>query len=74
MTEINNKGTFDKFEREKICNLLQSSSLELETIIKNADKIFVLEKGQIVESGTHNELSKIKNGTYKKLCELQFQA
>tara|TARA_Y100001968_G_scaffold332691_1_gene391840 strand:+ start:2449 stop:2751 length:303 start_codon:yes stop_codon:yes gene_type:complete len=39
MTEINNKSTFDKFEKEKICNLLQSSSLELETIIKNADKI-----------------------------------
>ena len=42
--------------------------------VRNADKIFVLEKGQIVESGNHNELSKIENGTYKKLSELQFQS
>ena len=34
----------------------------------------VLEKGQIVESGNHNELSKLENGTYKKLSELQFQS
>ena len=42
--------------------------------VRNADKIFVLEKGQIVESGNHDELSQIENGTYKKLSELQFQA
>ena len=42
--------------------------------VRNADKIFVLEKGQIVESGNHEELSQLKNGTYKKLSELQFQA
>ena len=42
--------------------------------VRNADKIFVLEKGRIVESGNHNQLSKIENGTYKKLSELQFQA
>ena len=41
--------------------------------VRNADKIFVLEKGQIVESGNHDELSQIENGTYKKLSELQFQ-
>ena len=41
--------------------------------VRNADKIFVLEKGRIVESGNHNQLSKIENGTYKKLSELQFQ-
>ena len=42
--------------------------------VRNADKIFVLEKGQIVESGNHDELSQLENGTYKKLSELQFQA
>ena len=42
--------------------------------VRNADKIFVLEKGQIVESGNHEELSQLENGTYKKLSELQFQA
>jgi len=41
--------------------------------VRNADKIFVLEKGQIVESGNHEELSQLENGTYKKLSELQFQ-
>ncbi|MEE8341730.1 MAG: ABC transporter ATP-binding protein [Candidatus Neomarinimicrobiota bacterium] len=39
--------------------------------IQKADKIFVIEKGQIVESGTHNELLK-KSGLYKKLHEYQF--
>jgi len=42
--------------------------------VRNADKIFVLEKGKIVESGNHEELSQLENGTYKKLSELQFQA
>ncbi len=41
--------------------------------IRKADKIFVLEKGKIVESGKHEELIKMENGTYKKLSTLQFQ-
>lgn len=41
--------------------------------VRKADHIFVLEKGQIVESGTHEELSNLEQGTYKKLSELQFQ-
>jgi len=39
--------------------------------IRKADKIVVMEKGRIVESGTHDELLK-QGGTYKKLYELQF--
>ncbi len=42
------------------------------TTIKEADKIIVLEKGRIVETGTHLELVKNKQGFYKKLHELQF--
>ncbi|UOB17338.1 ABC transporter ATP-binding protein [Abyssalbus ytuae] len=38
--------------------------------IQNADNIVVLQKGEIVEQGTHNELM-AKNGTYKKLVEMQ---
>ncbi|MDB5121465.1 MAG: ABC-type multidrug transport system, ATPase and permease component [Sphingobacteriales bacterium] len=38
--------------------------------IKNADQIVVLEKGQIVEIGTHSELL-IHNGVYKKLIDMQ---
>jgi len=33
--------------------------------VKNADKILVLEKGRIVEQGTHKELTSLKNHYYK---------
>lgn len=38
--------------------------------IQNADKIVVLDKGQIAETGTHSELIS-KGGIYKKLVDLQ---
>ena len=38
--------------------------------IQNADKIIVLDKGQIVEEGSHEELLK-NNSYYKKLIQLQ---
>ncbi len=40
--------------------------------IKNADKIAVINDGQLVELGTHNELMQIPNGQYKYLYEMQF--
>jgi ABC transporter fused permease/ATP-binding protein len=40
--------------------------------VRNADKIYVLDKGQIVESGTHQELMDIEEGLYKSLSKLQF--
>jgi ABC-type multidrug transport system fused ATPase/permease subunit len=40
--------------------------------VRNADKIFVLDKGKIVESGTHNELINVAEGLYKSLSKLQF--
>mgnify|MGYP000014661020 CR=1 FL=1 len=36
-----------------------------------ADKILVLEKGRIVEEGSHKELSVQKSGLYAKLLKLQ---
>ena len=39
--------------------------------IRRADKIVVMERGQIIETGTHGELLE-KGGTYKRLYELQF--
>jgi subfamily B ATP-binding cassette protein MsbA len=40
--------------------------------VKNANKIIVVESGQIVETGTHNDLLKMSDGYYKKLYESQF--
>lgn len=39
--------------------------------IRKADKIVVMEKGEIIETGTHDQLLE-QGGTYKKLYELQF--
>ena len=43
----------------------------LATII-NADKIIVMNQGQIVEQGSHNQLITNQNGYYKKLYDSQF--
>jgi len=40
--------------------------------IKKANKIIVMDEGQIVEEGTHQELLKKPNGYYKNLYEVQF--
>jgi len=39
--------------------------------IKKADKIIVLEKGRVIESGSHFELAKSNGGLYQKLLQLQ---
>ncbi len=38
--------------------------------IQKADQIVVMNKGEIAEQGTHNELMS-KNGVYKKLVDMQ---
>ncbi len=40
--------------------------------IRKADKIIVMDAGEIVEQGTHKELLKKENGYYKNLYEVQF--
>lgn len=42
--------------------------------IREADKIIVLDKGKIVESGNHQELLQVEDGLYKHLSALQFEA
>ena len=41
--------------------------------IKNADNILVIEHGKVKESGNHEELMNIENGTYKELYVSQFR-
>ncbi|MBQ9688495.1 ATP-binding cassette domain-containing protein, partial [bacterium] len=41
--------------------------------IKNADRIAVINEGQLVELGNHDELIAIANGQYKTLYEMQFK-
>jgi len=41
--------------------------------IRNADRIIVLEKGVVRESGTHDELLQLENGLYKDLHRLQIE-
>lgn len=59
-------------------NLIQNKTVfiiahRLSTI-KNADRIAVINEGQLVEIGTHDELMQIDNGSYKRLYEMQFQS
>ena len=41
--------------------------------IKNADRIAVINEGELVELGTHEQLINIQDGEYKKLYEMQFR-
>lgn len=41
--------------------------------IRKADKILVLEKGVLKESGTHEQLMLISDGLYRSLSKLQFE-
>jgi ABC-type multidrug transport system fused ATPase/permease subunit len=41
--------------------------------IRNADKIIVLDKGHVVESGTHQQLLALEDGLYRNLNKLQVE-
>jgi subfamily B ATP-binding cassette protein MsbA len=45
----------------------------LETI-RRADRIIVMDEGQIVEEGSHEDLMKIKSGKYSQLYNIQFSS
>lgn len=58
-------------------NLMQNKTVfviahRLSTI-KNANRIAVINEGELVELGTHDELMTIENGEYKHLYEMQFR-
>ena len=41
--------------------------------VQNADKIAVINEGNLVEFGNHEELMQIENGQYKALYDMQFK-
>jgi ATP-binding cassette, subfamily B, multidrug efflux pump len=42
--------------------------------IRHANNVLVMDKGEAIEFGTHEELMQIDNGRYKELYEMQFAA
>ncbi|SHL47302.1 ABC-type multidrug transport system, ATPase and permease component [Chitinophaga jiangningensis] len=42
--------------------------------VRESDKIIVLDKGRIVEAGTHWELIEVEGGLYKSLSDMQFSS
>lgn len=64
----------EKMVQEALANLMKNRTTlviahRLSTI-QHADEIIVLDKGVIVERGTHNSLMNA-NGLYQRLCEMQ---
>jgi subfamily B ATP-binding cassette protein MsbA len=64
----------ERLVQDAIVNLMQDrTSLVIAhrlSTIRNADEIIVLQKGEIIEKGTHDSLIS-QNGFYKKLVDMQ---
>ncbi len=72
---LDNKA--EKVVQKAIENLMRDKTVfviahRLSTI-RNADKILVINEGEIVETGTHEELIKNECGAYKILYDMQFK-
>ena len=64
----------EKLVQDALENLMRNRTVfaiahRLSTI-RNADLILVMERGEIVERGTHGELY-ARNGVYRRLCDMQ---
>ena len=75
MRDIDNKT--EAVVQKAIENLMRDKTVfvvahRLSTI-QNADKIVVINNGEIVEIGTHDELIKNECGAYKMLYDMQFK-
>lgn len=64
----------EKLVQDALSNLMKNrTSIVIAhrlSTIANADEIIVMQKGEIIERGSHTELLAF-NGTYKKLCDMQ---
>ena len=64
----------EKLVQEALNNLMKNrTSIVIAhrlSTIQHADKIVVIDKGEVVESGSHNELMN-KNGLYRRLIDMQ---
>jgi ATP-binding cassette subfamily B protein len=65
----------EHFIQDALNNLMKGKTVimiahRLSTIM-SADRILVIDHGEVVEDGNHKELLKIKGGLYKKLWDLQ---
>ncbi len=64
----------EKLVQEALFNLMKNrTSLVIAhrlSTIQHADEILVIQQGQIVERGTHEDLNN-KNGLYRKLVDIQ---
>lgn len=67
----------ERLVQQALANLMQNrTSIVIAhrlSTIRKADKIVVMERGRIVQAGTHDELIE-SGGVYKRLYELQFAA
>ncbi len=72
---LDNKSEY--IVQKALDNLIQNKTVfviahRLSTI-KNADRIAVINEGELVELGSHDELMNVENGQYRMLYDMQFK-
>ena len=71
-------ATSEYYVQEALDNLVKGRTVitiahRLSTIQK-ADRIIMIDNGQVVESGTYDELAEKENGKFRKMIEKQLEA